>query len=526
MASAPAALRCFLPLDLSSVRLLTGEGEEQRWSVNATSAPRPAEAGAETPGDEPRDALWWRKQVGLLADWLALRASPGRVLDTLCLDVAPASCVFVQAPSADRRVIAAALRQSGGEWASANGGLIEPLTDGAHAGGGSRLMEFRAFGIGAKKRPESDSAVRTPVLLAPDAMPRLLLDDLDKRGVRVRRVTTLWHEAARIAGAGAAPGALCAVVLLESDRAVWAWSREGLLVTGGALAVPPVAPPVVEGEPAPPPAPREHAHEPDLRAARSRLALDWLSWAAQIGDAPRAVRVVGVNAGRFATEIAGTWAESAVSAEESADPVRAALASAARSERAEAPDDARLELVSLTRRPGGAHRRLYTWTGAALALLAVALGALGWRQRDLRAGLLEGAATLRARQAERLAEAAPDLRGNASPVRALEARLLEIKGARPEFADPPRARPVLEEAERLLTAAADMAERGLIFEEAQVHDMIPSARVIAPDFIVGEAFAQRLRALGPIIRWRVEYEGGGDENRRYRLLGDWPREGT
>ncbi len=525
---------CFIESEFGEVRLLSEtHGAEERWRPQAppgAGQPRALEEPGAQSGapEEPRDALWWKERAGAAAAWVAERLGPERRLASLCMDIGHASCVWLSAPSAQRGVIAAALRQEGAEWAELEpGGLIEPLA--APSGEArSKLLEFSVFGLGAKKTAATSTAVRMPVLLAPDALLRLFLDDLDRRAVRVEHVTSLWHGACAAWLADA--DALGAVVLSDGATLVWAWGRGARLQAGGRLDLAPfqAAPP----EDAEASSGASRSGQASLEGARPRLALDWLTWAAQLGEAPRTLVVVGHNAAALAAALESALPGAQAKTIEEPDPFGATVRSALHATTAGGAsrlvgDDPRLGLVSLTRRRGRAHRRLYTWTGACLAALAMGIGALGWRARDQRAAYLAAAEDLKSTQAERLKEIAPDLGTASNPARALESRLAELRKKSPEFKDPARARPILDEAARLATILAELGPRGVKIDDIALHDIVPSARITVPDFATGEDINTRLRAPGGAIRWRMDYEGNaGGENLKYRLTGEWPKEGA
>lgn len=530
------AKTCYIQGEFAAVRLLDeGTSPEQVWRGDqpevVTPAPVTGEgaSGAAPGGETPRDAIWWKARALDAAKWVAERLGAERAIGAICIDIAGASCVWLAAPSAARRVIGATLRQEGAEWTDLEpGGLIEPLaapTPGARSN--SKLWEFSAFGLGAKKQAsEAPGAMRMPVLLAPDALHRIFLDELDRRGVAIERVTSLWHAAC--AAWLTDSTRLGAVALCDGTSVVWAWGRGPMLVAGGRIDL------SAHRQPTPPPEEGESAlpAKPSGDGVRPRLALDWLTWAAQLGEAPAALVVVGPGAEAMAAALDGALPGAETKAITDADPLASTLRAALHVATSGAAagvdaDDPRVGLVSLARRRGRAHRRLYTWVGACLAALAMGVGALGWRARDQRAALESAATDLKAEQALVLKEIAPDLAGNTNPARALESRLAELRKKSPEFKDPTPAKPILDEAARLATLLADLAPKGVKLDEIQLHDIAPSARLTAPDFATGEEITARLKQPGGAIRWRVDYEGNvGGDNLKYRLTGEWVKEGA
>ncbi|MFO0834468.1 MAG: hypothetical protein U0638_05815 [Phycisphaerales bacterium] len=332
-------------------------------------------------------ALW-------LGEHLPKDSPRDRALDLLCLDTEGLTCAWVNTPSADPSVVRAmALAGSSAEGAEGGASVLgvyasnpmesalQPL--GADAAGAGKR--------GAKKGEEPASVRRRMgVLAGSDIAGRLLVDALDARGLGVGAACSLWHAMARAwdPATGTLPAEASAtittgVVVIEpgaSPRLHWVWSRHGELLAGGSSRV-------AAGSTG---APR--LHESDA----SRLAADWLAWAAQLGLSPSRVVVVipepdpeGETSAAFGAAVGRVWPGAAVDLAVDPDPIGATL-----SRCAAAVDNAREAgkdptesiatrgtggLPSLSSRPGRQHRRLHFWAAGAIAAIAAALGVAAYR---------------------------------------------------------------------------------------------------------------------------------------------------
>jgi len=177
------------------------------------------------------------------ADWLAaqIKANSRVGLGALVLDPDGSRCGWVSSVSADPEAIGAMLRQAG-----------EPISeeDVAHAVGSTPQLALNPDGqiaggmtfqpLGMHDQPATNQQrQRLGVVAVPDATVRLLLDELDVRGVDIARIVTTWHAMVEAfdTGSGARADSLVASsqgttaqVMVDpgSGRLIWAWSRGGL----------------------------------------------------------------------------------------------------------------------------------------------------------------------------------------------------------------------------------------------------------------------------------------------------------
>ncbi len=493
------AASCFIGPDLALLRLFI-DGAEHTWRRTEPSA------------EELDNALWWKQQANAAAQWTREHLA-GATLDAICLDVDGASCVWLSAPSADPAVVAAAMRQPDSSWDELGiAGTIQPLS----------VPESKRTGpsIPFLSRPtEDDAPSRMAVLATPDAMVRLWLDALDRMGIEAGTVHTLWHAAQGAwGGADATTESLGAVVIHDGKRLVWTWGRGPNLAAAGSVSLARL--------PADPDAP-ENAPPKDWDYASScgRLTLDWLTWAAQLGSAPATILAIGPDASALARALERSWPEAQVRSTIEADP----LAHAVQSLTDESPgapvrreSDPRRSVVALSRRRGRAHRWLYTWCGAAMALLAVAIGAYGLRKGDLADDLKRDTQTLAGETRVVVSEVAPTIADRGDRVMALESEMIKIRKDRPNFSEPAKAKPILDELARLFGVMAELADDAVHPEEIVIADRFPTARVRVPDFAVGDELRARLDAVPGAIRWTVTFETAlGADGQRWRLAGEW-----
>ncbi len=508
---------CLIAPDLSMVRI-RALGSEEVWTLPAPSAARTD--GAET---DERDASWWKAQAVDAARWVAHRCGAGRRLAVACVDVSESSCVWLSAPSADPDIVAASLRMAGEEWEALDpGSTVQPVV--GPRGNAATKRATRVFGVRIAGEDGPAQAVRMPVIVSSDALVRLWLDELNRSGVRVGVVASLWHAmASGWRSETTASGAeIEAVALCDGERLVWCWSRAGRLLTGGWMAIPRVR---SEEEPDEPPS-------VDARAAMARLSLDWLSWAAQIGDTPQRVTLVGSDVEALAAPLEESWPDARVERVPTEDAIGATLSRVEQrlsegdsgAEPAYSDEDPRESMVALSRRRGRAHQRLYTGVGATCALLAVGIGALGWRAREHASALRREVDNARDSSKAMVMEVAPGLAESASPRMAALSALEAMRKEQPTFSDPPAARPIMDEAARVLSVMSDLSSRGLQFDELVLHEGLPSGAMTAPDFETGEEVSARLRAAPGRIRWDVQFERRDGNLYKYRLTGQWTEE--
>lgn len=394
---------------IAGLRLVTARSDEP-WAVPAS-----AKAGSPT-ADAEAAALWLSQKL----------ASSGDVLDVLCLDVDGSSCGWLSSPSSDPDVVAAIARQ--GTLVTTPEGISNatPLSEYAGTPDDASVAVLappyvappptvRGL-LGRGRAAAGAHSARIGVVAVNDVPARLLLDALDRRGVLVKSVTTLWHAmslALDPAGRpvdGPADGPVVAdsstttatVILDPAGRLVWAWSAGGIPIAAGSMRVAvdrhgvehPVdtsrtASFLVRGAE---PSPRPTVHVGG--AEGGRLASEWLAWSAQLGRSPSRVRCVaptGPEGDTAALEAFGSALGKAcphvpVDLTTNDDPIGRVLVRIA-----ERVDDAPVTagaggvvptpFSTLASRPTRVHRRLLIVSSLAITAIAAAVGTAAYHLR-------------------------------------------------------------------------------------------------------------------------------------------------
>jgi len=507
-----SAFAAYLDDSASVIRRFTPAGDES-WTP-------PADAGPEG------DAFAHRKRLSAAAAWLAGSLDSRKRLDAVCLGVSDAVCRSLTAPSAEPDVVIAAARGKGEEW-------------GAHSAVGA--TEPLAAPPSARRRrsahPETGDS-HFPVLTIHDASVRVLLDELDKRAVRVGAVLTLWHALCRAwdeslptdraredlpaqsdnGNTEPTTESPITAILTQIDEhtVVWAWSRGRRLVTGGRAALAHTHPPDDQ--------PFSDTHELDYRSACGRISLDWLTWSAQLGRTPDRILIIGpeADARRLAAECDRLWPDAPHREIVEGDPVAATLNQLVAADPIRPESDGRTCVATLTNRPGRAHRRLHQWIGVSLLVVAVAIGGLGWRFNTQAERYQRESANIEARVSSQLTPIDPRLARDPRPARALEGRIAELATQSEGFEEPDPPLPILQEFLRVGNAIGDAPD--VRIERFEVGENRSVLRLRIPDTATGEQIVEALRTSDGAIRW-VEAGAGGLQTGRVILNGTWTIEG-
>ncbi len=440
---------------LAGLRLV-GPRTEERWSAPLESLAAEGEARVDAVGDaqsNARDAAAW------VAERLR-EVGRGRRIDRVVLDADGAVCSWVTASSIEPKVVRALVEQHAG-GSEGEGGLddpahdtgpgrfpdlpgelgVQPLVDAfatppsASADAASAIRRrFESARGQAKKALEVDddgvpAAQRIAVMAMPEVPARLLLDELDRAGVEVGSVGSVFHAAASVwdpaaralkakspededpLTVDAEPGLTLVLLVDIAGRLVWCWSKTGGVAASGSARLPggvtrgPVrgeAGGIGAGDRAGATA-RIEGDRPTVRITSqtlARLTGEWLSWATQLGHVPTRVVAVapfaslevgppeangagGLDATGLATALRRALPGATVDLVDDEDPIGLTLRRLA-----ELHDDGspavredgtqRRGLTGLSRRPGRAHRAMYRWSAAALVAASVAVSAVSW----------------------------------------------------------------------------------------------------------------------------------------------------
>ncbi len=509
-----------------------------------------------------------RKHTAMLAAWIRERLGTGRgsgLLDVLCLDADAAICTWAGAPSFDRPVIEAVLRQKAAPGLDADGSqasaistvasvlgdraevALEPLlqaddlsarpADGGHVGA-SRPRPFRA--PRTKMAPADGAGVRVPVIAMPDASARLLVDELDRAGVQVGAAMSIWHAMARAWDSHPASAAsraeaesvsTIAIVLVDpaGARIVWCWSRNASLLAGGSLLLPT---PTVE-----PVEPAEGEERPKVRVAEDqahRLVSEFLSWSVQTGTLPARIIVLTPDLdaenlgavttpefGRILTEGIPT---ATVDLAIDNDPIGSTLRRVA-----ERIDQTPIDLAagagtlaSLGARPSRAHKSMYRWLAGSIAAAAAFVGVVGWRLGADAEEFRQKARDARSSSREIVAGIRPDFAESPFMREELESELEQMrKRAMPPEAMRP-AKPILSELDALSLL---LSMPTVSLEEINLGPANGVVTFYVPDTATAQEIEAACRDIeGLSIQWKADIRSAGESgDRRVRcsLSGQW-----
>lgn len=409
-----------------------------------------------------------------IAAWLKTNLQGARSRDSLellCLDAGGSVYAWLSAPSHEPALVALLARQGSSTAADDSttpattpvsfyaptplDSAVQPLpADADHPGTVAKP---------AKGEPAANT--RLAALAATDLPARMIVDALDAGGVRVGEVATIWHAMALAWDRGAATqptgeavassSPVTAIVTIDdAARLLWCWSHKGKVLSGGSIRLRTV-PSLTPDEPALPVCTRD-----DI----ARVTADWISWSMQLGRSPQRVICVlpehigggedaeSLRPGEVGEELAKAWQGASVDAVLHDDPIGATLRRVVthlEATPAAQESDPGAALVATSARPGAAHRSLYIWAAAAIALAGVVLGVLGWRFRQTAAASESAADLWRASWKEPLKQAFPTLkpRPGSNELKELEIMIgqREDAGKLPDRVE--RAKPVMHELE-------------------------------------------------------------------------------
>ena len=467
-------------LRLGALRLL-GAHADAVWHAHAEADPTAS----------VRDAAAWIRE--------RLSGNGSRAIDTLYLDADGAVCTWVSAPEGDRAAARkAALRddeqsENEDEWGESTAAASRfPVGEGREVS-----VEPLVPGEGARSKKHAGPPRRVGVIAASDVTARLLLDELDRLGVRVGTPASVWHAIARAwapeeaashaAGPAServvsehAPTVGVVVHAPDEGRLHWAWSRKGEPIAAGSSRVPPDA----------------ELTPDDLGA----LTNTWLGWAAQLGMAPDRVVCVGpkgegvpATASALADWVRQRWPGTTAEAVHVEDPIAATLRRAGERGVGRGMGD-------LAARHGRAHRAAYLWTAGAQLVLALFLAIIAWQIWSGSSRWSAKAAEYDTAKRDRLSEVNPALATSPFALQELSDAVAEAR----RRLQPPAVRvaqhPVLEEFETLtmVLGGPDIDVRAISVDAAGV-----SATVMVDDIASFERLRSALQGIaGSKTDWR------------------------
>ena len=481
------------------------------------------EASWQSPNSGPEGAP---ADARAAAEWLAERlSSNGRAISRLVVDTDGGVCSWVSATDTSPDVLRA---------------LVEQPFDQEDAEGTSRFPELpgetalETLGgpVASRKGDDAEHASRVSVLALPVVPARLLIDELDRLGIRVGEVEALWHAigaawdpAARASLGGANAERVISesvpvtgVILLDPvGRLVWAWSRGGEILAGGTQRIQTVR----FGEGEPDRIERGRTRQPVVTASDvARVASDWFAWSMQLGVTPTRIVVVGdpaeaeggLDAPGIGSALGRARPDAPVDIVREEDPIGRTMAYLAGRE-----PRGRAGISELTDRPGRVHRAMYRWAAVALLLAAGAVGAVAWRFLGI-AGEVDG--KVRAINKSYVDVATDAGLSVATALLDADRRKAELEANAPDIASiVGTPKPVLPELEALsfVLASDDMTLQEIVFTELTV-----SIKVQVQSTEAFEALSQSIRSIsGSVLDWRQTFSQVRDTI-VCTFTGQWP----
>ncbi len=474
------------------------------------------------------------------AEWIAQRLSiDGDRLGAIVVDTAGAHCAWVHAATADAGAVRSAFGRGGDaaiDEIELDLGLDDEPDDAEVLGSRPTAHEAAIEPLG----PAYDSplGLRVGVMVAPDAVVRILIDALDEQGVDFTGVTSLWHAlgwAASPDGDGMSASSRVVAdsptvsggVLVQPDgRLIWAWCREGAVLAAGSQRV------------------SLHDDGPIVTNQDvARLVNDWVAWSAQVGVAPGRILVVtcplawerstgdpeSLTAPMMASVISDLWPEAVLDIDVQDDPVLTVL------RRADPLARDNLEpghsMASLATRPGRSMRRGYQFVGLALVAGGIALAALGFRWQSQVGGVREDAARVKT---EYLAEIAKveetlnkpgEITGATVPLFKLTSEV--DQATRGSEITRPAGKPMVKELEGLSFLLGELGDR------VELKDIKMTAAAVTVDMttsdasVVGDinALLTELDLNSGALDWKTSSSSAAGSKYTVKMLSTWRREG-
>lgn len=474
------------------------------------------------------------------AEWIAQRlAVDGDKLGLIVVDTAGAHCAWVQAAAAEANAVRSAYGR-GGEVAAddfdTDFGLEEEAEDSEALGARPTPVEAAIEPLGPAY--ESAAGLRVGVLVAPDAIVRLLIDELDRHGVGFTGVASLWHllgwmaapdasgsvEASRVVADS--PTVSGGVLVTPAGRLLWAWCRDNAVLAAGSV--------------------RLGLHDDGPIVSRhdvARLVNDWVAWSAQVGVAPGRILLAScelagekatgdpdaLSAPGVATALAEAWPEAVLDVAVHEDPVQELLRSVGpRGDVQVSPGHA---LSSLALRPGRTTRRMYQLGGLALACCGLALAAIGFRWQSQAPAVRQDAERVREAYLADIAQVEQDL-GIPGEITGALVPLFKLTSVvdqetRASEITRPEGKPIVRELESLsflLGELGDDVELQRIDASATAGFVVQLSTEDAS--IVGKinALISELELNSGAVRWQVNGTGQGSKY-TVRMAGTWHRRG-
>ena len=302
----------------------------------------------------------WKKRAQDGAAWLAQQRGVKRRLGALIVDPADSVCLWVRSSSLAPPVLRASVGRLTEEWGDeASLWAVEPVYD-------------------TPRDAESGSDHALSAVCHHDALVRLLLDALDRRGIVPGSVLSGWH--AMVPHADDKAGVCCVIVHEpEKQRLLWSWTDASGLLAGGSAGVGDL-----DSEEA------EHT----ANAAMQRMAMDWMTWSSQLGTSPERGVILGPGAEALGFAWSRAFPDRAMGVMKHDDPIGHTLERVSKWVDENRPGaiagTTRVCLGRISHRPTRKTRKRYQIAAVAALLSGVAIGSVAvwmrgntedWRSR-------------------------------------------------------------------------------------------------------------------------------------------------
>lgn len=297
-----------------------------------------------------------RARIDEAASFLSRIPTLKKRLDTLVIMTNDAAVMFESASSPASPVAAAAIESSSADW-----GSILPTR------GVSPLTEYpdkpRSFEFLRPKNepatPQASAGSAFPILTVPDAVIRLFLDKLDRKGFKAPRVITLWHALAQSSHPQANTNDLQATLLFHDHAITYALHVGLALYAGGRIAL----------------------QNTDGQQTADRLTLDLLTWSSRLGLPVSKLTNIHNETTSPADTLPPALNHIKQTSHQQPDPLAWLLSKAAETPHASPAQQTlnRSNISRLTTRPGKNTRRAYRAATLSLLLTATAIGIFAHR---------------------------------------------------------------------------------------------------------------------------------------------------
>ncbi len=481
------------------------------------------EAWDATPNADPDQTLGTVKQAGQwIKDRLVSGSKKSKSIDVLCIDTDGAVISWIKPEDATPEMIGSVIE--GGEH-----GDPDDFDAPEHNGTSERFPDL-PLEVSYEPLDGATTSVgaRTAVIATPDVPARLLIDQLDERGIRVEHITTLWHAIAQAWDPGAArhggndaqrivasSAPITGSIIVDGDKGlmVWTWSQGGDLIAGGSVRLThnsgsSSAPTITE-------------------SGIARLGVDWLGWSSQLGVSPARILFITPKPSTSATDehagldnagignaLARAWPGASIDLIEHASPVDETLSQIARR-------GLKTTHTPLMDRPVRAHRSMYRWAGFSLIAASVAIGIGAWQFLGRAADTRDQISVINLEKMEMLTAVDPTIAVSSFPLEELRNKVRALRAS----SDPivtSTSRPIMSELE---TLSFVVGVPGITINSIVINNFKATVIIQVPEIEIAEQIDRALEQIeGTGIVWETPDYKAQSGGIRATYQGIWDQE--